>query len=113
MLKEAKRAIPVTGDEWDEEIARLCEAAAMDLTTRGVILPGTVAFSYTAVTDGVRVDDESTLEDALCVMAICTFVKANLGNPPNRQWLKESYDEQKAQLMITDGYRAFSGAVTT
>lgn len=126
MLKEAKMAIPVAGCEWDAEVARLCKAAELDLTTRGVTLPGTVVFTFAeeAVVDPdsgetilnpetgeplyrTKVTDLSTLDDPLCVQAICTYVKANLGNPPNRQWLKESYDEQKAQLMVTTNYTDF------
>lgn len=112
MLREAKRAIPVTDTEWDEEIAHLCEAGAADLTMAGVILGGSVAFTYTAVTDGVQVDDESDLDDPATVRAICTYVKANLGNPPNRQWLKESYDEQKKQLMVATGHTDYGEAVS-
>lgn len=122
MLKEAKRALPVRGCELDDEIARLCKAGAMVLTTRGVVLPGTVSFTITEtpVTDAqgnpvtdpdtglqavkVTVTDNSTLEDEMCLRAIITYVKANLGNPPNYIQLKASFDEQMGQLMMTDEY---------
>lgn len=130
MLREAKRFLPVSGTEWDETIAHLCKAAAMDLTARGVILPGTVEFvvTDTPVVDEhgnpvidpdtglqeqtVVVTDLSTLDDELCVMAICTYVKANLGIAPNYEQLRASYDEQKATLMMTDGYTRWTGTVT-
>lgn len=132
MLREAKRFLPVSGTEWDETIAHLCKAAAMDLTARGVILPGTVEFviTETPVVDehgnpvidpdtnaqemSVVVTDNSTLSDDLCLTAICTYVKANLGIAPNYEQLRASYDEQKATLMMTDGYTNWTGeAVVT
>ena len=129
MLKEAKRALPVRGTQWDEEISRLCKAAAIVLTTRGVVLPGTVDFDYneTTVTDShgnpvidpdtgdvmveITVTDNSTLEDEMCLRAIITYVKANLGNPPNYDKLKASFDEQLGQLMTTTGYTSWHGEV--
>ena len=47
MLKEAMRAIGYAGVMDQGEIARLCKAGAMDMETRGVVLPGTVDFAYT------------------------------------------------------------------
>lgn len=122
MLKEVKRSLPVFGTAHDAEIARLCKTAAMDLEARGVILPGRVEFSIDEVpmfddhgnrmsdpdTDEpavvISVTDLSTLKDELIISAICAYVRANLGNPPNYAQLKASYDEQKAQLMMTSGY---------
>jgi hypothetical protein len=37
-------------------------------------------------------------------MAIVTYCKLNFGEPDNYDKLKESYDEQKAQLSMADGY---------
>lgn len=129
MLNETKRAMPVRGTEWDEEISRLCIAGARRLETRGVVLPGTVQFSYTEtpVTDDrgnpvidpdtgeqeirVTVTDKSTLTDELCVRAIITYVKSMLGNPPNYEQLNDSFEEQMAELMMTDGYTEWHGEV--
>ena len=126
MLKEAKRAMGITGSMSDGEIARLCEAGAQDLTTRGVILPGTVAFTYAETpilvpgtteteTDPITgearyvetVTDTSTLADNWCMRAIITYVKMNFGNPPNQDWLQQSYETQLGQLMTTSGYTNF------
>lgn len=126
MLKEAMRAIGYSGVMEQGEIARLCKAAAMDMEAHGVVLPGTVAFSYTeeAVVDPdtgeteidwntgepiycEKVTDESTLEDELCMRAIITYAKAHFGNPPNYQNLKEAYEAQLTSLMYTDGYTDF------
>lgn len=127
MLKECKRAMFISGSLDDGEIARLCMAGAMDLNTRGVILPGTVEFIYNEIpiidedTGETEVDprtgearftesvfDNSTLEDDFCMRAIITYVKANFGNPPNRDWLIRSYETQLAQLMVTSGYTDYS-----
>lgn len=101
MLKEAKRALRVTAALYDTEIANLLMAGASDLELAGVILPGTVTF--TIGTDDA-VADTSTLTDPLCQRAIITYAAARFGNPPNYVQLKDSYDEQKAQLMHAIGY---------
>ena len=126
MLKEAKRAMGITYSHKDGEIAQLCEAGAMELETRGVILPGTVAFTITETpilipgttetekdprTGETRymdvVTDNSTLTDSWCMRAIITYVKMNFGNPPNQEWLQQSYETQLGQLMTTSGYTNF------
>lgn len=127
MLKEAKRSLPIHGTGHDAEIARLCKTAAMDLEARGVIFPGIVDFKIEEIpmfddhgnrmsdpdTDEpafiVSVTDLSTVKDDLIISAICAYVRANLGNPPNYEQLKAAYDEQKAQLMMTSGYTDFGG----
>ena len=126
MLKEAKRAMGITYSHKDGEIAQLCEAGAMELETRGVILPGTVAFTITETpilipgttetekdprTGETRymdvVTDNSTLTDSWCMRAIITYVKKNFGNPPNYDQLQKSYETQLGQLMTTSGYTNF------
>ena len=39
--------------------------------------------------------------------AIITYVKMNFGNPPNQEWLQQSYETQLGQLMTTSGYTNF------
>lgn len=127
MLKECKRAMRISGSLEDSEISRLCKAGAMDLETRGVVLPGTVEFTYadepvidedTGETEVdprtgearfvERVEDESTLTDDFCMRAIITYAKAHHGNPPNYEQLITSYETQLAQLMVTSGYTDYS-----
>ena len=67
MLKEAKKALRVTIDHFDSEIAHLLMAGANDLEIAGVTLPGTVTF--TIGTDDAVVDT-STLTDHLAMRAI-------------------------------------------
>ena len=107
MLKEAKKALRVTHPMYDTEIASLLEAGAADLEVAGVILPGTVSFTY-GTADAVT--DTSTLNDRLCQRAIITYAAARFGNPPNYQQIKDSYDEQKAQLAHNKNYTDYGEA---
>lgn len=127
MLAEVKKALPYDGTLDDGELARLCSAGAMDMTTRGVILPGTVDFTYSQKvwedpeTGSFEIDwntglprcvevvtDNSTLTDDLCMRAIITYVKMHFGNPPNYDKLKESYEIQLGQLMVSGDYTDYS-----
>ena len=101
MLKEAKKALRVTAGLYDSEIAHLLMSGANDLTIAGVVLPGTVAFT---IGTNDTVTDTSTLTDPLVMRAVITYAAARFGNPPNYQQLKDSYDEQKIQLMHTAAY---------
>lgn len=131
MLKECVRAIGYTGSLELGEIARLIKAAAADMTTRGVILPGTVDFEFTEVpivdpitseqeTDWMTgqgrtfeiVTDKSDLTDDLVCRAIFTYVQAHFRNPPNYDKLIEAYETQLGQLMNTTGYTDFGEVIT-
>ncbi len=84
MLDLVKVALRVTSEAFDSELNMLIEAAKLDLGIAGVELPSTL--------------------DNICNMAIVTYCKLNFGEPDNYDKLKESYDEQKAQLSMADGY---------
>jgi hypothetical protein len=104
MLKEAKKALRVTVNNFDSEIAHLLMAGANDLEIAGVVLPGTVTF--TIGTDDA-VTDASTLTDDLVMRAIITYAQMRFGNPPNYDRLADAYDTQKVQLMHATGYTAY------
>jgi len=101
MLKEAKKALRVTADYYDSEIASLLMAGANDLTIAGIVLPGTVTFTI-GTNDAVT--DQSTLTDALAMRAVITYAAMRFGNPPNYDKLADAYDLQKVQLMHATGY---------
>jgi len=84
LINKAKTACRLTNTWYDNEIADLIDAALLDLT-----LGGTATVTET---------------DPLIIRAVCTYCKANLGNPENYDQLKRSYDEQKAQLGTATGY---------
>ena len=108
MLKEAKKALRVTHELYDTEIANLLMAGAADLQTAGVTLPGTVTFTFGT---GDAVTDGSTLTDPLSMRAIITYAAAKFGAPANYQQLKDAYDEQKAMLMHAKNYTNYAEAV--
>jgi len=101
VLKEAKKALRVTAEIYDSEIASLLMAGANDLEIAGVILPGSVTFS---IGQNDQVTDNSTLTDPLVQRAIFTYAAMRFGNPPNYDRLADAYDTQKAQLMHATGY---------
>jgi len=101
MLKEAKKALRVTVDYYDSEIASLLMAGANDLAIAGVELTGTVAFTI-GTNDAVT--DTSSLTDPLAMRAIITYAAMRFGNPPNYDRLLDAYETQKGQLMHATGY---------
>ena len=101
MLKEAKKALRVTVNNFDSEIASLLMAGANDLAIAGVQLPGTVTFT---IGTNDEVTDASTLTDELAMRAVITYAQMRFGNPPNYDKLADAYDLQKVQLMHATGY---------
>lgn len=85
MLDQVKLAIPVKTDYYDSEIKSLIQAAVADLGIVGI-------------------DTASETVDPLITRAIITYVKLHFGEPANYDRLRESYDEQKAQLITATGY---------
>lgn len=86
LLALVKQALRISVDAYDTELKMLISAAFLDLTAAGVDL-------FTATT-----------ADDLVKMAVCTYCKANFGNPQDADRIKRSYDEQKAQLSMKTGY---------
>ena len=84
MLAKVKLALRITTEAFDSELTDLIEAAKIDLGIAGVELPSTL--------------------DAICEIAIITYCKLHFGEPDEYDWLKASYDEQKAQLSMSTGY---------
>lgn len=85
MLDKVKLAIPVKTNYYDSEINSLIQAAVADLGIVGI-------------------DTASETVDPLITRAIITYVKLHFGEPANYDRLRESYDEQKAQLITATGY---------
>lgn len=89
MLQKAKLALRVVTTAFDDEISDLIHAALSDLNIAGI--------------DGT----EAETLDPLILRAVMTYCKMHFGQaePKEYEYLKASYDEQKAQLQITTGYR--------
>lgn len=91
MLELVKLALRITTDAFDTELNLLIAAAQTDLGIAGVTLPAEL--------------------DPICQKAIITYCKMNFGEPDEYDRLKDSYDEQKAQLSMATGYTTWTGAV--
>ena len=104
MLNEAKKALRVTAEAYDSEIASLLMAGAKDLKIAGVVLPGTVTFSISQ--DGT-VTDNSSLRDPLAQRAIFTYARMHFGSPPDYDRLLAAYETQKVQLMHAERYTEY------
>lgn len=84
MLEKVKLALRIKTTVFDSEIEDLIESGKMDLKTFA----------------GVEIKEN----DFLIERAICTYCKMNFGDPVNYDKLKDSYDEQKAQLLLSSEY---------
>lgn len=89
LIDKCKMAMRITTSSYDSEIQAYIEAAMLDLGIAGVETPS---------------------DDALINKAVMTYVRMSFGAPANYDKLKESYDEQKAQLMNATGYTDWGDA---
>lgn len=87
LLIKAKITLRITTDVFDYEISDIIQAAYYDLQTRGVVIE---------VADGTI--------SPLILRAILTYVRLHFGEPENPERLKIAYEEQRGQLMATDGF---------
>lgn len=92
ILDKCKTALRLSTDYYNNEIWGLIEAAQKDLAIAGV--------QCTAHPGG------GTIYDPLIDTAIVTYVRVMFGDLDDgqRDRLKASYDEQKAQLVTATGY---------
>ena len=93
LKQKVKLSLRITVDAYDSDIESLIDAARLDLGIAGVTLPETL--------------------DAICERAIITYCKIHFSALTDGEFsrLKASYDEQKAQLGMADGYTVW-GTVT-
>ena len=89
-LDKVKMALRISTTALDTELTDLIKAAQQDLGIAGVVLPDTL--------------------DEVCTTAIITYCKLRFGMPDDAEWLKRSYDEQKAQLVTATGYTNWGDA---
>jgi len=102
MLQETRKALRISTTAYDSELVSLIRAGYQDLQIAGINIFGSVDFSENDQTG--EWTDNSTLEDDLTKRAIITYVRVHFGSPPDYDRIKESYDEQKVQLMHATGY---------
>ena len=115
MFQEVKAMLPVSGDDYDQEIITQIKAAALDLTTSAeIVLPGVISITRTqsVVTHEWVVTDNSTLKDELIITAIGTWCNMRIGNPPNYDQLLKAYNSLKGQLRLSKTYTHYNGEET-
>ena len=120
MFAEVKESLPISGDDYDAQIIREIYACVLDLTTSAeIVLPGEVDISReleaatTSEPEHWVITDDSTLKDPLIITVISVWCNMRIGNPPNYQNLKDSYDSLKGQLRLSKSYTNYGGGVTT
>ena len=84
MLDRTKLALRITEGDFDVQINDLIDAAKQDLGIAGVV--------------------SATELDSITRTAVITYVQMHFGEPDNYDRLKQSYDEQKAQLSTATGH---------
>lgn len=93
LLAKAKLTLRITTTAFDAEISDIIEAGYLDLKTRGVIIEET----------------QGTISP-LVLRAIMTYVRLHFGDPENPERLRESYAEQRGQLMSTTNFTTWGDA---
>ena len=120
MFAEVKRKLPISGDDYDDEIIDEIEACVIDLTSSAEIrLPGVVSIKRTLATNrGVLTEsepeyvitDNSTLKDRFVITVIATWCSMRIGNPPNYDNLLAAYNSMKGQMRLSKTYTAYGEA---
>lgn len=90
ILAAVRKALRVTTDAFDDELAELIEAGQADIRLAGVVNLDT--------------------DDPLVRRAIITYCRLNFGQPDDYDRLKASYNEQKAQMGMATGYTRWTRA---
>ena len=106
MFAEVKATLPISGDDYDQEIITQIKAAALDLTrTSEIILPGVISITRTQDQGGAwTITDNSTVTDELVITAIATWVNMRIGNPPNYDQLLGAYEGMKGSMRLSSSY---------
>lgn len=90
LLDDVKQVCRVTSDAYNTELTDLIDGALLDIGLTDV--------------DGAHLVEESL--DPLVKRAVLTYCKMNFGTIEDSVYdrLKASYDEQKAQLLMSSSY---------
>lgn len=85
-LEKLKMSLRITTNAYDDELMDLMEQAIADIGITDVDVTG------------------DAITKPLIQKAVFTYVRLNFGQPDDYDRLKESYDEQKSQLLMSSGY---------
>jgi len=89
-IEKVKFALRIVSDDFNDQIKQLIEAALLDLETAGVT--------------------NNDLTNALVLQAVTTYCRLHFGEPDEFDRLKQSYDEQKAQMSMRTGFTQWTEA---
>lgn len=95
MLLSVKSALRLTITDYDAELNLMISAALADLGLVGI--------------DADKI--ATTTTDPLVIQAVITYCRLHFGTPDDYERLKQSYDEQKAQLISATGYGLPTGGL--
>ena len=103
MFADVKAMLPISGDDYDQEIITQIKAAALDLTrTSEIVMPGMISITRDEETGAVT--DNSTVTDELIITAIATWCNMRIGNPPNYDQLLKAYESMKGSMRLSGSY---------
>lgn len=103
MFADVKAMLPISGDDYDQEIITQIKAAALDLTrTSEIVMPGMISIARDEETGAVT--DNSTVTDELIITAIATWCNMRIGNPPNYDQLLKAYESMKGSMRLSGSY---------
>ena len=109
MFQEVKESLPISGNDYDNQIIREIKACVLDLTRSAeIVLPGEILISKDERTGTVI--DSSTLTDELIITTIATWCNMRIGNPPNYDNLLKAYESLKGQLRLSKTYTQYGEA---
>ena len=112
MFAEVKESLPISGDDYDAQIIQQIKAGALDLTTSAeIVLPGIISIKRTETLGKWTITDNSSIKDELIITAISIWCNMHIGNPPNIDNLRKSYESLKGQMRLSKKYTNY-GEVT-
>lgn len=98
-------------ESYDSKIIAEIRACALDLTTSTeIVLPGVISIrrekvpAAGSVPEHWEITDNSTVTDALIIKTIAVWCNKEIGNPPNYDQLKASYESLKGQMRLSKSY---------
>lgn len=121
MFAEVKELLTyIEGEDYDAKIIAEIKACALDLTTSAEIILGGEIDITREQTEATRsepahwvITDNSTVTDALIIKTIAVWCDKEIGNPPNKDKLEESYRSLKGQLRLSKNYTNYGNREAT
>lgn len=92
MLSETRKALRIFTTSFDDELLDLIKAGIQDVKLVGCDFPV------------INEASDVVINDPLVKRAVITYVKCNFGEPDKYNELRDSYDNQKAQLRENSRY---------